>query len=253
VIAELNRLENLVEWRDYKYGELEAEVETEGRRRSSLRFLSFGWRRSKLRRERSLTKALRRSAERVVLLEGDPGSGRSVAMRHVARTVAMRSGKSRRTDSLIPLYVNLRGLEHGSTTQVNAALIRNFVLRTLNRNRDRDAQKFLETEFDLGLRNGTWFFLFDSFDELPGVLSSTEQDDYITEYSDAISDFLHGFNNICRGIVASRGFRGPGRADWPRFRILGLSDARQFEIIRKANLPSDTGKALRANLLVDKI
>jgi hypothetical protein len=250
VITELNRLENLVEWRDYKYGELEAEVETEGRRRSSLRFFSYGWRRSKLRRERSLTKALRRTAERVVLLEGDPGSGKSVAMRHVARTVAARAKASRGTDTLIPIYVNLRGLEHASTTQINADLIRNFILRTLNRGRDRDVEKFLNTEFDLGLEHGTWFFLFDSFDELPGVLSSTEQDNRIAEYSEAISDFLHGFNNICKGIVASRGFRGPGRSDWPRFRILPLSDPRQFEIIRKANLAPDIGKTLRANLLV---
>ena len=46
--------------------------------------------------------------------------------------------------------------------------------------------------------------------------------------SDAIGDFLHGMNQ-CRGIVASRQFRGPGQSSWPHFRILPLSEKRRQE------------------------
>jgi hypothetical protein len=89
----------------------------------------------------------------------------------------------------------------------------------------------LETEFDLGMKRGTWLFLFDSFDEIPEVLA----DSAINRYAESIADFLGGFNT-CRGIVASRQFRGPGGLGWSHFRILGLSKARQMELIHKAAL-----------------
>src|SRR5205085_1248103 len=55
------------------------------------------------------------------------------------------------------------------------------------------------------------------------------------QYASAISDFLHGFNE-CRGIIASRFFRGPKQFGWPRFRILPLSEERRLELVRKATL-----------------
>lgn len=58
-------------------------------------------------------------------------------------------------------------------------------------------------EFDWGLRTGTWLFLFDSFDEIPDILGSTETDTVVEEYADALFHFLHGMNQ-CRGVVASR-------------------------------------------------
>ncbi len=67
------------------------------------------------------------------------------------------------------------------------------------------------------------------------MLSSTEADETIRSYADAISDFLHGMNQ-CRGIIASRQFRGPGESNWPRFHILPLSETRRRELIEKADL-----------------
>ena len=93
----------------------------------------------------------------------------------------------------------------------------------------------MEDEFEKGLREGTWIFLFDSFDEIPDVLSVREVDPIIIEYADAISDFLLGMNR-CRGIVASRYFRGPGHVDWPHFNIVGLTVERQVQLIKKAKL-----------------
>jgi len=82
---------------------------------------------------------------------------------------------------------------------------------------------------------------------LPEVLSSTEADTIIRSYADAISDFLHGLNQ-CRGIIASRQFRGPGQFGWPRFHILPLSEGRRFELIHKADLKTDMERDLLGQL-----
>src|SRR5262249_38271464 len=72
-----------------------------------------------------------------------------------------------------------------------------------------------------------------SFDEIPEILSSTQRDDIIEKYSGAISDFLRGLNE-CRGIIASRSYKGPERQGWRTFRILELSSARQRTLVRRA-------------------
>jgi hypothetical protein len=107
--GELRRLNNLEEWRDYRFTELEAHVEAEGRRQSRS-FFSFGLASGGLRHERSLSAALRYSAERLILLEGEPGSGKSIALRHVCESLAHRAMRSKNVKSLVPIYVNLKEL-----------------------------------------------------------------------------------------------------------------------------------------------
>jgi hypothetical protein len=239
-------LNNLEEWKDYRFAELEAEVAAEGQR-LWLGFIPLFESRNTLRRERSLSKALKKSRARLILVEGDPGSGKSVALRHVAQEMAARAMRSRNVKSLIPIYINLKELERPKKTKVDRNLIQAFILKTLNRINDRDIDEFLEEEFDAGAKEGTWFFLFDSFDEIPEILSSTEADHAIQQYSEAISDFLHGLNS-CRGVLASRYFRGPKQFGWPRFRILPLSEERRSELVRKAGLKVETEKELLGRL-----
>jgi hypothetical protein len=334
---EIRRLDSLENWSDYRFTELEAEVEAEGRRTLGL-FPFFGLTRSGLRREPSLSKALKSSEERLILVEGDPGSGKSVALRYIAASMARSAMDARSTKSVIPIYINLKELDRHEmvhirrsrasggplgATQIDQAqlhkmlidsfsedelkdiclalgvdyenlpgdakaaiaremilhfqregrlaelaqrcaelrplldwyvfvesaalseeqpaidqeLIRSFVLKSLNRANDRDITQFLDDEFERGREEGGWFFLFDSFDELPDVLSATEANVMIRSYADAIADFLQGFNT-CRGIIASRQFRGPGQLGWPRFRILPLAEDRRLELVRRADLGS---------------
>lgn len=232
---EINQLGLKEDWSDYRFAELEAEVEAEGRQKglNTLPFLNQS--RSGLRREKSLSNALASSTEKIILVEGDPGSGKSVALRHVAQMMALRATKMRSTKSIVPIYLNLKLLERDEGVKIDRELIESFVLKSLKRINDRDVEQFLDEEFHAGVQNGTWFFLFDSFDELPEVLSATEVNEAIKSYGGAIDDFLNGMNQ-CRGIVASRQFRGPKQIGWPRFRILSLSEARRVELIRKANL-----------------
>lgn len=243
VKARLTVLNSREAWQDYKFTELEAEVEAEGSRGGWLSILQLSSNRSDLRRERSLSAALRSSKERLILVEGDPGAGKSIALRHVANVLVERAMKARSKRSLIPLYINLKELKRPRKAEINRNLIEDFVINTLRAN-DRDVEEYLGEEFKEGLQNGTWLFLFDSFDELPDVLSSTEADETIRIYSEAIHDFLHGMNR-CRGIVASRYFRGPGGLAWPRFRIQPLSQQRRVRLIKRVNLDSGTeGKFL---------
>ena len=144
----LRRLNNLEQWSDHRFAELEAEVETEGSRTSSFRPSRGG----SLSRERSLSKALGRSRERLVLLEGEPGAGKSVALRHLALEMARKAMRARRADQTIPVYINLKELTRPGIDSIRPELIRDLVLRSLNRANNRDVEDFLDGNFDDGLR-----------------------------------------------------------------------------------------------------
>ncbi|HEX5375412.1 MAG TPA: NACHT domain-containing protein, partial [Solirubrobacterales bacterium] len=229
-VCDLNLREH---WSDGRFAELEAEVETVGNDRRRGLGKPFGRRRG-LRRERSLSKALAKSGERLILLRGDPGSGKSVALRFVTQKMAQKAMKAKRTDAVIPLYVNLKDLRT-EARKVDARLIEDFVLESLRRGGDREVHKFLDDEFSRSKEDGGWFFLFDSFDEIPEVLSSTEDDDIVRAYSTAISSFVAGMHT-CRGVIASRHFRAPLKAGLPTFRIVPLSEKRKLELIDKAGI-----------------
>lgn len=230
VESQMRRLGEKEEWRDHRYAELEAELEITGRQR--LRFL----RRtpmSSLKRVPSLSKALEECEDRIVLLEGEPGAGKSVAMRHLTQRMAGKAMRRASEHSVIPIYVNLKTFTPPGVP--TAEDVRAFVIASINAVRDRDVERFLEEEFDRGMRDGTWLFLFDSFDEIPEILSATSANRAIEAYADAVHAFLHAMN-ACRGVVASREFRGPGRAAWPTFRVVPLSEQRKRLLVQKAEL-----------------
>lgn len=245
---EIRQLNSREEWKDYRFTELEAEVEAEGKQVGFFVLPFFQSTKRGLRREKSLSRAIELSSERLILVEGEPGSGKSVALRHVAEKLAQRSMKDKSIKSVIPLYINLKKLERSSKVEINRDLIESFVKQELNRVNDRDIEQFLDEEFQKGIQEGTWLFLFDSFDELPEVLSSVDADITIRNYSEAIDNFLSGFNK-CRGIIASRQFRGPKHLGWPRFRILPL-ESRRWELIRKAELEPRIEKELSGRLRI---
>jgi polyphosphate kinase 2 (PPK2 family) len=101
--AQLNLLNSREAWQDYRFAELEAEVEAEGSRSNWFSLFSAGTTQGGLRREKSLSAALKASKERLILVEGEPGSGKSVALRHVANELADRASRSRSVNCLVPL------------------------------------------------------------------------------------------------------------------------------------------------------
>jgi hypothetical protein len=236
---EMQRIDAAEDWGDYKYAELEANVRMRGQRR----VFGFWPRQTQLRRERSLSVALRNSREKLVLLEGEPGSGKSVALHYLTSTMARTAAKASSASTVIPLYVDLKSIEREAGREIDAALIGSHVVKTLNRTGDLAITEFLDEELRKGMQEGTWLFLFDSFDEIPDILSVTSADSTIREYGLAIYDFLAGFNR-CRGVVASRSFRGPGALNWPRFEITPLSDRNRRNLIKRADLPPEVERAL---------
>jgi NACHT domain len=244
--ADLATLAKAENWNDQYFADLEAEVEAEGGYYSSVlrRFLkrpSHG-----LRRVPSLIEALESSSEQTLLLVGEPGSGKSVALRHLAHQLARRGSRSSDLDAKVPLYLNLKELSISAQENLNADFIKGFVLDNIRRG-DADTAAYVREKWDEYRQRGIWFFLFDSFDEIPAVLHAPAGSTVIRGCSEAIRTFLEGMSS-CRGIVASREFKGPDSLPWQKFRILNLSDRRQDELIERSFLESDQKKMVRQHL-----
>jgi hypothetical protein len=243
---QLLQLELQEDWRDEKYAELEAEVEIERSWRYQWMRLFLPFRTPVLRRVRSLSRALAKSSESLILLEGEPGAGKSIALRHLARMMAQWAAKRKNPQTVIPLYLNLKTLDI-RPADISADKIRQFVLDTLTSVNSRDVQEVLDDSFDRGMDEGTWLFLFDSFDEIPDILGADDARLVAPKYARAIADFLAPFSR-CRGIVASRDFSTPDITQYIRFRILRLSRRQQDRLIKRADLDRPVDRALRTGL-----
>jgi len=244
--ADLSYLAKAENWNDQYFTDLEAEVETEGGYYATAwdkicRRKSFG-----LRKERSLIRAITTSAERAMQLIGEPGSGKSVALRHLAKQLAEQGRKSNDKNAIVPLYINLREMEHSDKNSVNADGVREFVLDNIRRG-DADTSAFVRENWDDYCNRGIWLFLFDSFDEIPAVLHSEAGSNVVRLYSQAIRQFLEGMGE-CKGILASREFKGPEALPWKKLRILPLSGEKQDELIQNSFLDAQYMKLVRQHL-----
>ncbi|MBB5328428.1 NACHT domain-containing protein [Tunturiibacter gelidoferens] len=195
------------------------------------------------RRVKAIAHSLGNSNDRIALVEGDPGSGKSVLLREVANRVCSRTAKSWKRDSPVAVYFNLKMLDRNSDQQIDAGLIRQFIIDQTKRSANSDLASFLEKYFDEGLQNGWWLFLLDSFDEIPEVLSADDLSDTIDQYSQAIVDFATDFNS-CRTLLATRHFRRPKNSSLPKFRILPLSDKQRNDLIQRAALTESAAERL---------
>ena len=125
----INRQER--DWEDYRFAELEAEVEAEGLHSTASIIPLVRKYYTGLKREKSLSKALKNSKEPTILLEGEPGSGKSVALRHLALDLIQKAKKSRNNQTVIPIYINLRGLKRLEDQHIDRQLIYDFIKSTL--------------------------------------------------------------------------------------------------------------------------
>jgi NACHT domain len=241
--SQVSRISELEEWRDERFTELEAEVEIHGRQQRGI--IRRGRRHELIQRVPSLSEALEKTSEPIVLLEGEPGSGKSVALRHVAMRLATNVKAYPTENGIIPIYLNLK--EFRPTWPVDAEVVRTFIRASIHRVNDRYVDMILEQEFDRGIKEGTWLFLFDSFDEIPTILSAVEADEAIEACAGALYDFLTDVN-ACRGIIATREFRGPKRISWPRFRVIRVTDKQRKDLIEKLELSREVERRLLEGL-----
>jgi hypothetical protein len=234
-------------WKDDHYADLEAEVEAEGARRAETVFAWIFDRGTGIRREKSLTAAIMRTRERLVVLEGAAGAGKTVALRHVAHTLAKEAELSHSNQRLLAVYIDLKTLERSPDQRIDSTLIQSHVLKSINTLGSVDVEQFVKEELARGSENGSLTILFDSFDEIPDVLSATDANTVVRAYGLAIDAFV-GRLGRTRAVVASRPFRGPRRLGWPVFRILPLTQERQQSLIRLLRLPDPMGPHLRGEL-----
>jgi hypothetical protein len=193
-------------WSPTYYTELEAEVE----------IVAIGGAVAK-KRIVNLQAALRAEQKtRAFLVLGDPGGGKSVALRKLARDMLAEVHRSGR----IPLYINLRewlpsaGSRATAWTEQSPPTIQQleaFVIENLKARGDVFTEEFVDTYFRDLWQHGRLFFIFDSFDEIPELLDAAEESWLIDQLSEILSRFI-STNVNARGVLASRMFRSPTHA-----------------------------------------
>ncbi|MGK7881137.1 MAG: NACHT domain-containing NTPase, partial [Crocosphaera sp.] len=149
------------------------------------------------------------------LVLGDPGSGKSVALRQLARELLEEVPKTGK----IPVYLNLREWrvreKWSKTAKPTVEQLQTFLLKHLQKSPflrdflDRKVdQNSDETMFSKLFKDGRFFLILDSFDEIPQVLDENEKSWLISELSEVIYRFLV-VGHECRGVLSSRLFRCP--------------------------------------------
>jgi hypothetical protein len=168
---------------------------------------------------------------------GDPGTGKSVAMRKLARDLVSVSVRSAR----IPIYVNLkewrREKSWSTNDRPNAEEFYKFLFFSILESLDYNSRSFLQENDNYRhlFEAGYFFFILDSFDEIPAVLDHDENSWLIDELSSAITKCVLGGKNS-RAVIASRLFRKPKIVSEFRsiFEIRPFSDDRIVRAIRAA-------------------
>jgi DNA polymerase III delta prime subunit len=173
---------------------------------------------------------------------GDPGTGKSVAMRKLARDLIAESGRSAR----IPIYVNLKEWRRQKSwtaeDKPTAEEFYKFLFYSVLENLDYASRALLQDNenYHRLFEAGYFFFILDSFDEIPAVLDHDENSWLIGELSAAITRCVLGGHNS-RAVIASRLFRKPKIIAESRsiFEIRPFSDDRIVRAISAAASDSE--------------
>ncbi len=235
--SDLSAIAKAEAWNDQHFTDLEAEVEVDGRYYASAFRRLLRKKSSGLRRESSLISAIDGSSERCLLLVGDPGAGKSVALRHLALQLIQRSTRSKKETAVVPLYINLREMPLHGAREITADAVKSFVIDNIRRG-DADTADYVRQNWSDFQERGIWFFLFDSFDEIPDVMHAAAADQMVLRYGEALRMFMDGLG-ACRGVLASREYKCPGTLHWPKLRILPLSERLQEELISRTFLSAE--------------
>ncbi len=219
----LTHLDDEANWTDSTFSALDAEIE---------KFDASGARTRKLG---DLIESIRRDHNaKGFLVLGDPGSGKSVALRHLAREMLREVP----TTGVLPIYVNLKEWAESEQLAVNpsAADIFEFMLQYVKAGGVDLIIDFCDRYLKRLLENGRLFIIIDSFDETPVLLDRDETSEVITAFSAKIEEFMIG-PHMSRCVIASRYFRRPRfrSTEVVNLEILPLSRRKIRQLVIKSN------------------
>lgn len=233
----LDRVENEANWSVELFVPLDAEVQTQ---------LAGG----PLNRKTDFLSAIRKEkTAKNFLVIGQPGSGKSVALRKLCRdllTEVEATGK-------VPVYVNLKEWVMETLDADNPPSVERFhafIVKSLKNQGDVFIAEFLDVYFNRMVEAGRVFFILDSFDEIPALLQEDNSGWILDEVSRVIHQFLNGAHDS-RGILATRPYKRPSNkfvAD-SNIHILPFSEERIERAMAK--YPSITEQS-RRELLVTR-
>ncbi|MBF0521254.1 MAG: NACHT domain-containing protein, partial [Nitrospirae bacterium] len=193
---DLKKIDIETNWSMETFTPLDAEVEIRETKRST-------------RKITDLLSAIKRDKKsRSFLVLGDPGSGKSVALRKLARDLIDEVAETDR----IPIYINLREWTVKQPwTEDNPPTVHelhDFIIENIKSRGDVFSTDFVDKYFNKLFEGGYLFLILDSFDEIPHVLDVDESSWLIDKLSEVIYTFLCG-GHQSRGILSSRLYRKP--------------------------------------------
>lgn len=229
--TDLDEINSNTSWSSQYYEPLKAQVEVKKQFKKSRKITDL------------LTAIKNDINSNVFLVIGDPGAGKSVALRKLAEDLLDEFESTGK----LPLYINLKEWKKTNWTSQEVPTteqLEKFVTEDVFKRLGVYEQDFLKktvkgsnkTIFSHLLERGRFFIIFDSFDELPQVLDVNEASSLIDSLSSIIYKFLNAGNNN-RGILSSRYYRMPSnkfRADAELF-IRPFTDKQIFSTIKKGS------------------
>lgn len=179
-----------------------------------------------------LSQALTRPKTDLILLQGQAGSGKSVALRQYATAQLRLIADGRAPSAPLPVYVNLREL-HAKPHEITTELLRRYIMEQTGPRGSADIAAYFTHCFSDDLRDRKVTLLLDSFDEIPAVLGSATVDAVVAPYVQTVIELVGGGG---RCVVASREYKGLRANGWTRLHILGLSPQQQEDFLRRVGL-----------------
>ena len=182
-----------------------------------------------------LTAIEKKECPEVYLVLGDPGSGKSVSLRKLCTDLLRESQLTGKTAVYISLKTwNSKGNDWNDYNLPTRKDLIEYIKHELYKEGDLFTDDFLNNYFDKMLEDGRWYFIFDSFDEMPCLMGNNSNGILIKHISRLLYEFLSGPNQS-GGVIASRMYNRPSDSlnQTCTLRLQKFSDSRIRMMIRK--------------------